>query len=146
MRPRPPRNRCANVTPSIARKPAFGSSQARRTCRGEKMSDCGSEICGQPAKTLGVQNGSSPRASDAARKRTCGRNCDLASHGMVTAPDSHGHDKTSQARAKILTVTERGNETESRVSTKLMRAWSSPLPACGERSTCERSACEAKQV
>src|SRR5215510_12008310 len=97
MRPTPPRNRCAKVTPSTARKPGRGATKASSRCGGEKISDCGSEICGQPAKTLGVQNGDSPRASDAARKLTCGKNCDLASHGMVTAPVSHGQARTSDA-------------------------------------------------
>src|SRR3989442_15520574 len=104
MMPTPPRNRCANVIPSIARKPALGSSKARRKWSGEKISDCGSEICGHPAKTLGVQNGDSPRASEAARKRTCGRNCDLASQGIVTAPESHGQDSTRHASANRPTV------------------------------------------
>src|SRR5262245_66501457 len=90
MRPTPPRIRCANVTPSTARKPGRGTTNASSRCSGEKISDCGSEICGQPAKTLGVQNGDSPRASEDARKLTCGKNCDLAYNGMVTAPDRHG--------------------------------------------------------
>src|SRR5712691_7953700 len=109
MMPTPPRNRYANVTPSIARKLALGSSKARGKWSGEKISDCGSEICGQPAKTFGVQNGDSPRASEAARKRTCGRNCDLASQGIVTAPESHGQDNTRHASANMPTVAGSGN-------------------------------------
>src|SRR5215216_5593174 len=88
----------------MARKLGLGSSTATRRWSGEKISDCGSETCGHPAKTLGVHNGDSPRAREAARKRTCGRNCDLASHGIVTAPDSHGQAKTRQASAKIASV------------------------------------------
>src|SRR5262245_17468787 len=90
MRPAAAGVRGGEVSPSKAGKPGRGATNASSRCSGEKISDCGSEICGQPAKTLGVQNGDSPRASDAARKLTCGKNCDLAYNGMVTAPDRHG--------------------------------------------------------
>src|SRR5262249_60444588 len=69
--------------------------------RGENRSDCGSEICGQPANTFGDHTGHSPRASELARNCTCGKNCDLASHGIVTLPESHGQAGTRKASAKI---------------------------------------------
>jgi hypothetical protein len=78
---------------------------ASNTCSGENSSDCGSEISGQPAKALGDHHGQSPRASDAARNCIGGKNCDFASHGIVTAPDSHGHAHATNASAKIATVT-----------------------------------------
>src|ERR1700720_3389827 len=56
MIPRPPRNSAANTTASAARKLGAGATAASSTWGGEKISDCGSAICGQPAKTLGVQN------------------------------------------------------------------------------------------
>src|SRR6267378_333624 len=74
---------------------------ANRTWSGENNSDCGSEICVQPAKTLGVHHGHSPRANELARNCTCGKNCDLASHGIVTAPESHGQVGSRNASAKI---------------------------------------------
>src|SRR5258705_6865562 len=60
--PRPPANRYAKVTKSTARKLGVGSNAARAKCSGEKISDCGSAICGQPANRFGVQNGGLPRA------------------------------------------------------------------------------------
>src|SRR3977135_87181 len=74
---------------------------ANRTWSGENNSACGSEICRQPAKTLGVHHGHSPRANELARNCTCGKNCDLASHGMVTVPESHGQVGSRNASAKI---------------------------------------------
>src|SRR5262249_58788862 len=67
-----------------------GLSAASTTCSGENNSDCGSEISGQPANTLGVHHGHSPCAIDVARNCTGGKKCDFASQGMVTVPDSHG--------------------------------------------------------
>src|SRR5215471_15617994 len=61
MSPRPPQKRYAKVTKSASRKLGVGSSAARAKWSGEKISDCGSAICGQPANTFGVQNGDSPR-------------------------------------------------------------------------------------
>jgi len=46
---------------------------------------------------FGVQNGESPCAREVARNCSSGWNCDLASHGMVTAPDSHGHARNRKA-------------------------------------------------
>ena len=40
---------------------------ASKTWSGENKSDCGSEICAQPAKTLGDHHGHSPRANELAR-------------------------------------------------------------------------------
>src|SRR5215467_972337 len=97
MSPMPPANRYVKVMKSTARKLGVGSKAASARCRGEKISDCGSAICGQPAKTFGVQNGDSPRASDEARNCNSGWNCALASHGIVTAPESHGQDRTANA-------------------------------------------------
>jgi hypothetical protein len=65
-------------------------------------------ICGQPPKTLGVQNGDWPVASERARNENCGRNCDSASHGMVTAPDSHGQAGGRNARAYSPSVSRSG--------------------------------------
>src|SRR5215831_10621697 len=64
MTPRPPANKYAKVTKSASRKLGVASSAASAKCNGEKIRDCGSAICGQPANTLGVQNGDSPRASE----------------------------------------------------------------------------------
>src|SRR5437870_8417345 len=89
-----------NVTPSKARKPISGCKAANRTCNGENSSDWGSQIIGQPAKTFGVHQGHSPRPMDAARNCNGGKNCDFASHGMVTAPESQGHAGTRKASAK----------------------------------------------
>src|SRR5215470_12695936 len=81
---------------------------ASRTCSGENSSDCGSEICGQPAKILGDHHGHSPRAIELARNCTWGKNCDLASHGIVTAPDSHGQAGSRKARANSAMATPNG--------------------------------------
>ena len=97
MMPTPPRNSSAKVTRSNASALGAESNHASRKWSGEKISDCGSLICGQPAKTLGVQNGDWPVASERARNDSCGRNCDSASHGMVTAPDSHGQAGSMKA-------------------------------------------------
>src|ERR1700741_3828156 len=97
MSPRPPANRYAKVTKSTARKLGVGSNAARAKCSGEKISDCGSAICGQPANRFGVQNGDSPCAKDEARNCNCDWAWALASHGMVTAPDSHGHASSANA-------------------------------------------------
>ena len=108
MTPIPPRNRYAKVTASKARRLIAELKAASRTCSGENSSDCGSEISGQPAKTLGVHHGHSPRANEVARNCTCGKNCDLASHGIVTAPDSHGQAGSRKASAKIAIVAASG--------------------------------------
>src|SRR5215467_10139749 len=97
MSPRPPANRYAKVTKSASRKLGVGSNAASAKCSGEKISDCGSAICGQPANTFGVQNGDSPRASEDARNCNPGWNCAFASHGIVTMPESHGHDRIANA-------------------------------------------------
>src|SRR5262249_47712464 len=97
MSPMPPANRYMKVMKSTARKFGVGSNAARAKCSGEKINDCGSAICGQPANTFGVQNGCSPRASEDARNCNPGWNCALASHGIVTAPESHGHDRAANA-------------------------------------------------
>src|SRR5579871_361085 len=99
MSPRPPQNRYAKVTRSASQKLGVGSNDARARCSGEKISDCGSATCGQPANTFGVQNGDSPRASEDARNCSSGWNCALASQGIVTVPESHGHDRTMNAAA-----------------------------------------------
>src|SRR4029453_4655185 len=105
MIPTPPKNRYAKVTASTARRLMAELNSASRTWSGENRSGLGSEISGQPAKTLGVHQGHSPRANDVARNCTCGKNCDFASHGMVTAPDSHGQAGGRNASAKIAMVT-----------------------------------------
>src|SRR5262245_31117027 len=66
-------------------------------------------MSGQPANRLGVQNGDSPIASDLARNCKGGRNCDLASQGIVTRPDSHGHAGSRKASAKSAMVRASGN-------------------------------------
>ena len=104
MTPIPPRNRYAKVTASTACRLIAELKAASRTCSGENSSDCGSEISGQPANTLGAHHGHSPCANAVARNCTCGKNCDLASHGMVTAPDSHGQAGSTKASAKIAMV------------------------------------------
>jgi len=59
---------------------------------------------GQPANTFGDHHGHSPCAIDVARNCSAGKNCDFASHGMVTAPDNHGHASTTNAAAKSAIV------------------------------------------
>src|SRR5262249_39065583 len=108
MIPRPPRNKWAKVTASKARKLIDALKAASRTWNGENKSDWGSEICGQPANTFGDHHGHSPRASEFARNCTCGKNCDLASQGIVTLPESHGQAGTRKASAKIATVSTSG--------------------------------------
>ena len=49
----------ANTATSSAWKLGCGASSANSTI-GEKISDCGSAICGTPPKTLGDQNGDWP--------------------------------------------------------------------------------------
>src|SRR5262249_52540190 len=97
MSPSPPQKRYAKVTKSASPKLGAGSSPARAKWSGEKISDCGSAICGQPANRFGVQNGDSPRASEDARNCNSGWNCALASHGIVTVPENHGHDRIANA-------------------------------------------------
>src|SRR5436305_15228247 len=75
---------------------------------GENRSDCGSEICDQPAKTLGDHHGHSPRASELARNCACGKNGDFASHGIVTLPESHGQAGSRNDSVKIATVSTSG--------------------------------------
>src|SRR5262245_12924146 len=53
---------------------------------------------------LGVHHGHSPCAIDQARNCTCGKNCDFASQGMVTAPESHGQVGSRKASAKMAMV------------------------------------------
>src|SRR5262249_59855046 len=50
---------------------------------------------------FGDHTGHSPRASELARNCTCGKNCDLASHGIVTLPESHGQAGPRQASPNI---------------------------------------------
>ena len=50
---------------------------------------------------------------DVARNCTAGKNCDFASHGMVTAPESQGSAGSQNAAAKIKTVS--GSGTRARV-------------------------------
>src|SRR5208283_1689174 len=80
---RPPVASIANTTPSSSRNDGSGEAQAARRKNGEKISDCGSEICGMPAKTLGVQKGDWPECNACAKKANCGWKCALASQGMV---------------------------------------------------------------
>ena len=46
---------------------------------------------------FGVQNGDCPSANERARKESWGKNCDLASQGMVTLPVSHGQASVMKA-------------------------------------------------
>src|SRR3954447_25363667 len=55
----------------------------------------------QPAKTFGAQNGDCPAWNARAMNSTGGKNVDLASYGIVTTPESHGHAGTRKASAKI---------------------------------------------
>jgi hypothetical protein len=61
-----------NTMPSTARKEGAELNSASRKNGGEKIWDCGSAICGKPAKTLGVQKGLSPAANARARNTICG--------------------------------------------------------------------------
>ena len=72
------------------------AASARKT--GEKISACGSAICGKPLKMKGFQAGLSPAPRLWARNWICGMNVALASQGMVNRPDSHGQPSTSQHR------------------------------------------------
>ena len=63
---------------SSARKLGCGVSAASRR-KGEKIRDCGSAICGVPAKTLGDQKGDWPLCSAVARNWSCAWKWALAS-------------------------------------------------------------------
>ena len=67
---------------------------------GEKIIACGSAICGWPLNAKGGQNGDWPSARLCARNWIWGWNVALASHGMVTRPDSQGQPMTIAAAAK----------------------------------------------
>src|SRR3954447_10057385 len=82
-----------------------GCRSAQATCSGENKSDCGSAIIGQPAKTFGVHHGHSAREIEVAKNCRAGKNCDFASHGIVTAPESQGQDNATKASANIAIVT-----------------------------------------
>src|SRR6476661_3580852 len=70
--PAPPAYSSANTSTSLSHGLGRGTSSATIKCKGEKISDCGSAICGQPAKMLDVQNGDWPVASERARNASCG--------------------------------------------------------------------------
>src|SRR6478752_3399779 len=74
--------------PSLQRKSGVGLISAISAKGGEKISDCGSATCGEPAKTKGVQNGDNPLCRAPARNWSCGWKCALASQGTVTTPDN----------------------------------------------------------
>src|SRR5260370_20415095 len=97
MSPRPPANRYAKVTKSASRKLGVASSAASAKCSGERISDRGSAICGQPANTVGVQNGDSPRASEDARNCNSGCNLALATDVLATVPGSDGNGTMANA-------------------------------------------------
>src|SRR3954454_17037479 len=101
MMPSPPRKRYANVTASFAHIPGAALASASNTCSGESSIDCGSAMLGQPAKTFGAENGDCPVWNARAMNSTGGKNVDLPSYGIVTAPESHGHAGTRKASAKI---------------------------------------------
>ena len=84
--------------------PGAALAAASSTCSGEVSIDCGSAMFGQPANTFGIQNGDSPVWNARAMNSTGGKNVDLASYGIVTAPESHGHAGTRKASAKIATT------------------------------------------
>src|SRR4051794_13723480 len=84
--------------------PGAALAPASSTCSGESSIDCGSAMLGQPAKTFGAQNGDCPVWNARAMNSTGGKNVDLASYGIVTAPESHGHAGTRKASAKIATM------------------------------------------
>src|SRR3954454_12696807 len=81
--------------------PGAALAPASSTCSGERSIDCGSAMLSQPAKTFGAQNGDCPAWNARAMNSTGGKNVDLASYGIVTAPESHGHAGTRKASAKI---------------------------------------------
>src|SRR5437763_1456089 len=101
MMPSPPRKRYANVTASFARIPGAALASASNTCSGESSIECGAAIVGQPADAFGAQSGDSPVWDARVRNSTGGKNVDLATYGIVTAPESHGHAGTRKASAKI---------------------------------------------
>src|SRR2546429_4107316 len=121
MIPTAPRNKYAKVTASKACRLIAALEAASSTCSGENKSDCGSEISDQPAKTFGDHHGHSPRANELARNCTCGKNCDFASHGIVTSPESHGQTGNRKTSRKIATVTASG--------TRAAEAAARPAPA-----------------
>src|SRR4029077_2918321 len=109
------------------------SNAASSTWSGENNSDCGSEICAPPAKTFGVHHRHLPRAMEVARNCACGKNCDFASHGIVTAPESHGQAGSRKASAKIASVTATGTRA---AETSAAAGDDRPAPA---RQLCTRS-------
>src|SRR4051794_41794112 len=80
--------------------PGAALAAASNTCSGESSIDCGSAMLGQPAKTLGAQNGDCPMWNARAMNSTGGKNVDFASYGIVTAPESHGQGGTREGSAK----------------------------------------------
>jgi hypothetical protein len=108
---------------------------ANSTWSGENKSDCGSEICGQPAKTFGDHHGHSPRATDVARNCTWGKNCDFASHGIVTSPESQGqagNRKASMKIARVRTSGTRAAETTGRPAPASHRVMRVSIGACAD--------------
>ena len=90
----------AKTIASARTKDGSGTSAAASRKNGEKISDCGSAICGIPAKTCGVQNGDWPLCRAWARKANCGKKCAFASQGMVTRPESQGKASASAQTRK----------------------------------------------
>src|SRR5205807_2960472 len=102
-----------------ARKPGAALASASSTCSGENNIDCGSAMFGQPANTFGVQTGDSAVANARAMNSTGGKNVDFASHGIVTAPDSHGHAGTRNASAKIAMTRKRYRRVIGQTATRV---------------------------
>src|SRR5262249_55989964 len=98
---RPPTKVQASTVASWAQRLGAPSMSARARKGGEKIIDWGSATWGWPLNTKGVHAGDSPRARLCARNWIWGRNCALASQGMVTRPDSQGQSMTSEASRKM---------------------------------------------
>src|SRR5262245_24825085 len=89
----------ASKVASVAHRLGALVSSASARNGGEKIIACGSATWGWPLNTNGVQNGDWPSARLRARNWIWGRKCALASHGMVTRPDSQGQQIASAASA-----------------------------------------------
>src|SRR5215831_1569123 len=101
IRAAPPRNTKARTVASWAHRLGAPSMSANSRNGGEKIIDCGSAICGWPLNAKGAQAGDWPCARLWARNWICGKNCALASQGIVTRPDSQGQPMRSEAKRKV---------------------------------------------
>jgi hypothetical protein len=103
-----PSNSSPNKTASPAARLGAALSAAISRCGGENTSDCGSAICGWPAKIFGDQNGDCAPCSAFASACNCGWKWAFASQGMVKMPLSQGKASKSQHKATYICIERSG--------------------------------------